>query len=400
MMFQLDLQTLVAVLIALCVAIGAPLAWIMGPRRGTGALRYWALSLLTLASGSLLLVLREIIPPLLSIMFGNALIVCAVALLGNVAASLTKHYLDGSYRWFLAVVTAPLLGLLYLAIEPIWPRVAYMAAVECYMVGQLAWELRKGQMDATEPQRKSVFAFEVLLWVFLGETLIRTVATFALTPEEAFFQQSLIAVAFLIAILLVATGTCILIWHELDIKEDAMKFARSADIASGLPNRVVFLQLLEGRLASMAATGDGSVALLHIRPSLKDRAQLNPYEEAAVYRKAGARIERFLDRSDVLARVGDDEFGVLFRGNDIARSSQALERALTDLQSRPVPGDRGRYLMNGTATLIACGSSTGSAAQVMKGLREGLDGMMTGDAKVLTLSSPMDPKHAAGTGGV
>jgi GGDEF domain-containing protein len=396
-MLRLDLQTLVFVLIALNVAIGAPLAWIMGPRRGTGALWYWAMALLALASGSLLLVLRGIIPLLASIMFGNALIICAVALLGNVVASLTKQFVDGSARWFLAVITAPVLGLLYLMIDPIWPRVAYMAAVESYVVGQLAWQLRTSRMDSTEPQRKSVFAFEVLLWVFLGETIIRIFSALAFNPAEPFLQQSLISVAFLIAILLVATGTCVLIWHELDIKEAAMKFARSTNIASGLPNRVVFLQMLEGRLRSMAATGDGSVALLRVRPLVEGGARLNPFEEAAVYRKVGARIEQFLDRTDLLARVSEDEFGILFRGNEIALAIQALERALTDLQSRLVPGDRGRYLMNGTATLIACSSSIGSAAEVTKFLRDRLDGVTMGDVKVLSRSFASDPKWAVGT---
>lgn len=43
----------------------------------------------------------------------------------------------------------------------------------------------------------------------------------------------------------------------------------------------------------------------------------------------------------MLACVGENEFGVLFRGNDIARAIQALERALSSLQSSPVAGDRG-----------------------------------------------------------
>ncbi len=395
-MFPLDLQTLVAVLVALCVAIGAPLASISGPRRGTGALWYWALSLLALASGSLLLVLREYIPLLVSIIFGNALIICAVALLGNVASSLTKQYLDSTNRWFLAAVTGPVLGLLYVTVDPIWPRVAYMAAVECYLVGQLAWQLRRSQMDSEEPQHRSVFAFEVLLWAFLGETLVRTVSTLVVTPVEPFFQQALISTAFLIAILLVATGTCILIWHELDIKDEAIRFARSTDNASGLPNQVVFLQMLEGRLASMAASGNEIIALLHVAFSEKDGAHLDPYEAATVYRTAGARIDQFLERSDVLACVGDNEFGVLFRGNDIARAAQALERALSSLQSRPVTGDRGRYLMNGTAALIACGSTVASAAEIVKHLRDGLDGVMMGEVRILAAPQAGDAKSAVG----
>ena len=373
---------------------------ISGPRRGTGALWYWGLGLLSLASGSLLLVLREIIPTIVSVMFGNALVICAVALLGNVASSLTKQFLDSRNRWFFALVTAPVLGLMYLAIEAIWPRIAYMAVVECYLVSQLAWQLRRSQAAQAEPRRRSVYAFEILLWVYLGETLLRIVATLALTPGDAFFRQALVAAAFLFAILVVAIGTCVLIWHELDIKDDALKFARSTDIASGLPNQVAFMQLLEGRLASMAVTGYGSIALLRIKPSVRKGAHLDPYEEATVFRAAGTRIDQFLDRSDVLARVSDDEFGVLFRGTDTARAVQALERALTDLQSRAIAGERGRYLMNGTAALSACGPSIGSAAQVMQSLRDGVDGVMMGDVKVLITQYPESAKTENGTDSV
>lgn len=397
-MFRLDLQTLVVVLIALSIAIGAPLAWISGPRRGTGALWYWGLCLLALASGSLLLVLRGVIPQLVSIMFGNALIICAIALLGNVASSLTKQFLDSTNRWFFAAITAPVLALMYLEVEPIWPRVAYMASVECYLIGQLAWQLRRSQIDSEEPQRKSVLAFEVLLWIFLTETLIRIVSIVTLTPEDPFFQQLSVAVAFLVAILLVAVATCVLIWHELDVKDDAI--AKSIDVASGLPNQAIFLQLLEGRLASMTAIDGGSIALLRVRPSVREVTQLDPYEEATVLRKAGMRIDQFLDQSDVLARVGEDDFGILFRGSDIARAGQALERAMTSIQSRPMEGDRGRYLMNGTAALIACGSSVDSAAQVIKNLRDGLDGVMTGGVKILTAPSSGKGGNTAGNGGV
>ena len=397
-MIQFDLQTLIAALITMSVAIGVPMALISGPRRGTGALWYWALTLLALAAGSLLLVLRDSIPTLVSVMFGNALIICALALLGNVASTLTKQFLDGTNRWFFAALTAPFLGFLYLTVEPIWPRVAYMAMVECYLVGQLAWQLRRSRVGPGEPQRNPVFAFEVLLWIFFAETVIRIVSTMALTPGGTLFQQLSVAVAFLVAILLVAVGTCVLIWYELDVKDDAIRTAKSTDIGSGLPNRAIFLQLLEGRLASMVANGNGSVGLLRLKPAIANNAHLDPYEEVAVYRNAGIAIERALEHLDVLARVSDDEFGILFRGSDIAHSAQTLRAVLSGLQTRGVEGERGRYIMNGSATLIACGTSTESAAELVKILRDGLSDMLTGEVRVLVLPALGRAGNASGSG--
>jgi hypothetical protein len=51
-MLALDVQTLLVVLIALSLAIGTPLAAFSGPRRGTGVLWNWALTLLALAAAS------------------------------------------------------------------------------------------------------------------------------------------------------------------------------------------------------------------------------------------------------------------------------------------------------------------------------------------------------------
>jgi GGDEF domain-containing protein len=396
---QLDLQSLVVALIALGVAIGAPLAVISGPRRGTGTLWYWALSLLALSSGSLLLVLREVIPTILSIMVGNALIICAVAFLGNVASSLTKQYLDGTNRWFFAAITAPVLGFLYLTVDAIWPRVAYMAAVECYLVGQLAWQLRRNQMASGQPQRKPVLAFEILLWIFLTETAVRIVSTIALKPGGDFSRQTLVSVAFLIAILLVALVTCVLIWHEMDTKDEAIRSVRSTDFASGLPNQVVFLQMLEGRLAAMAATGGGSVALLRVVPVRAIRAHLYPMEEAAIYLTASRRIEQVMDRLDVLARISDDEFGILFHGSDTAQSVEVLERALSRLQSKVVVGDRDQYHLNATAALIACDPSISSAAEVARILRNGLFGVLAGNVRVLATPHSRNANGANGTNG-
>lgn len=393
-MIELDLQTLVVVLIALCIAIGTSMISVVRLRRGSVALRYWSLALLALASGSLLLVLRETIPPLISVMAGNALIICAVALVGSVASSMTGQFLDGTHRWFFAAFTAPVLGLLYLTMDAIWPRLAYMAGVECYLVGQLAWQMRGSRLDSAEPRRTPSFLMEILLWIVFVETAIRAASIFALTPEGPFSEQPLVAIAYLVAILIITIGTCALVWHEMDVKDSAI--ARSIDIASGLPNQTVFVQLLEGRLASMEATNGGCIALLRVWPSLEAGTRLHPDDEATILRKAGTRIEKYLSQTDVLARVSEGEFGVLFRGDDTARAVRALEGALGSLQSRPIVGARGQYSINGAAALTACGSPIISSTQIIEGLRSGLADATTGGVRIVTARPLGHAKRANG----
>jgi signal transduction histidine kinase len=230
LLLQLDLPTLVVALVALSVAIGAPLALISGPRQGTRALRWWAFALLAVAGGSVLLVLRGAIPTLVSIVFGNALIIATLALVGEAASCLTSARLDARARVFLTAVTGPLLGVLYLTVEPIWPRVAYMAAAEAFLAGQLAWQLHRAR-KASGARHPSVFAFELLLWALLAETLFRTAAVLVLMPNTPYLGQTLVQVAFLFALLLVAVGTCTLIWHELAAKDDAIEVARTSAAA-------------------------------------------------------------------------------------------------------------------------------------------------------------------------
>lgn len=371
---RLDLATLIVVIIAMSAAIGVPLALTSGPRRGTGALWYWAMTLLALAGGALLLAAREIIPPVICVMFGNALIIFALALLGETASCLTGSSLDGTNRSFFSVITAPILGLMFFTIDAIWPRIAYMAMVEAYVVLQLACQVHRVRTISAEARRRRpVLVFEVLLWAFFTETLVRTFAVLVLTPAQPFFGQTVIAVAFLVAVILVAGMTCVVVWNEIDAKEGAIRHARSIDIDSGLPNRMLFLQQLEARLAAPANDGIGIVALMRCAPLVKPGASLDPLEEARIYRNVADQMVRFLQPRDMLARTGDNEFGVLFREHDTGQAGATLELALEQLRTRGAMGEGDRYRMSGAAALIARHAFSGSAADLMKLLRGSLN---------------------------
>jgi GGDEF domain-containing protein len=241
-----------------------------------------------------------------------------------------------------------------------------------------------------------LLAFEILLWIFLGEFLFRTVCTVAFTPSGSFFAQTLVSVAFLFVILFVTAGSCILIWHELDLKDAAMRFLKTTDVNSGLRNRMTFLQLVETRLAQNDAAGGGSIAVLRVRPSLEDDSTAGSGDESKFYRAVGARIDELLDKVDLLARYGDDEFGILFVKKDAAQAARVLESVLADLHARPVAIDGERFSATGNAAVIACQAPLATAVDFMKMLRRELEVASEVGIRVARIEHPAAAKRSVG----
>lgn len=378
---QLHLPTLIVAFVAICVGIGVPLASISGPRRGTGALWFWSLTILCAAAGSVLLAARGFIPLILSVMAGNALLVCTLALLGEAASRMTEQPLDGTNRWFFAVVTAPVLGVLYIAIDDIVPRFVYMAAVQAYIVAQLAWQLRGARLKSGERHHGAALTLEVLLWVLLVEKAIRTLIFTLLPIEQTFFDQIALAVAFLFAIVLVAAGTCVMIWYELSVKDAAIHYVRTTDVDSGLPNRSAFIELLGSHLAEGKA-GE-SVALVRLRPVLEGGGRLDPFEEVALYRNVGIRIGWGLGRDDKLARFGADEYIALLAEGDAQRQRGLLSGMLVELRGSVTQAEQGRHRMEGAAVLVPCDATELPAWQLIGIMRGALDRLAPGEVKIL-----------------
>jgi len=393
---QLDLPTLIVAFVAISVAIGVPLASISRPRRGTGALWYWSLALLSAAMGGTLLALRGFIPVIVAAMAGNALIICTLALVGEAAARMTEQYLDGTNRWFFAVATAPVMGVLYIAIDDITPRFVYMAVVQAFLVGQLAWQLRAARLRAADRHHPAARTLEVLLWVLFAEIAGRTLA-FALLPiQQTFFGQLAVAIAFLFAIVLAAAGTCAVIWYELSVKDAAIQQVKTTDVDSGLPNRSSFIELLGTHLA--AGKPGESVTLMRLRPVLEGGGRLDPFEEVALYRNVGVRIGWGLGRGDKLARFGADEFIALLGEGDLQRQRGLLAGMLVELRGTVTQAEQGRHQMEGAAVLVPCDATELPAWQLIGIMRGALDRLGPGEVKVLAPSDYPPPAGKATAG--
>lgn len=384
-MLNLDLTTLVVVLVALNAVIGAALAFTTSPTHGSGALWHWSLALLAVAGACLALVVRNMVPFVLSVMLGNVLLIYALERVGEVASALVDRSLDRRLRRMFTIITAPVLGLLYFTADEVWPRTLYMAVAEGWIVGQLAWQMREARALHMQRVHPSVLAFEGILWILFVEQCLRAVVVIH-TPDELMGGNTLVSTGFLIAILLVVIGTFVLVWNELEVKRNVLDHATTTDSESGLPNRLLFFRELETWLASResgTANGIGAAALVQVRPLNIDGLSVDPYQEGYVLGSVGVALSRYLGPSDLIARVSLDKFALLFRSGEVERLDAMMKRLLADLQTRGVPVEGVRCLVEVQASLIACDASVTSAAEVLRLLHAGLAGVTVEEVQVL-----------------
>ncbi len=72
-------------------------------------------------------------------------------------------------------------------------------------------------------------------------------------------------------------------------------------------------------------------------------------------------LARTLRTEDVIARVGGDEFCMLFPGTSARAATIALERVLARLRETDIEGDSGRFRISGTFGLAELGAAMGPA---------------------------------------
>lgn len=125
------------------------------------------------------------------------------------------------------------------------------------------------------------------------------------------------------------------------------------DALTGLPNRAQLLDQLHAACARRAQGGDG-FALVYL--DLDGFKPVNDRHGHAVgdevLRTVARRLRHALDREDLVARMGGDEFLVLLRGVERAAQAAAVARRLQATVEQPISVD-GRSLTVGASTGIA-----------------------------------------------
>ncbi|WP_075182485.1 biofilm formation regulator HmsP [Pantoea sp. 1.19] len=105
---------------------------------------------------------------------------------------------------------------------------------------------------------------------------------------------------------------------------------------SELPNRTLFLALLEQYLAGSSALAPFSVLVIRI-DTLHDGGMMNDVQRDALLLTLVGRLRGTLDASTVLAQLNDTDFAVLARRAGTPFRAMQLARALQHLLSQPLP---------------------------------------------------------------
>lgn len=132
-------------------------------------------------------------------------------------------------------------------------------------------------------------------------------------------------------------------------REKAILFQSLHDSLTGLPNRILFLETVDGAIQNRQETGApfgvGIVDLDNFK-EINDRLGHRTGDMLLV--EVAKRLQAGLRPNDSLARLGGDEFGILLR--EIPGDSQELERLLTIIPERlELPLSAGGEMIRGVS---------------------------------------------------
>ena len=331
---HLDLPTLLLMSVAITVVIGLLFLLSWTQSRGTHALAYWGLAHLIGGVAAALLCLRGLVPDILSIDVGNALMLGAYGLtwsgLRSFGGQAPAHRvaLAGGLVWCLAC----LVPAFYSSVEARVTLASTMAGLYCALGAWACWKGRAEQLASRRAVIVLMSAYAALYWVRIPLVLLAP-----LPLRERPLETPWLAALCFTSVLMTVAIAFMLMALTKERAEREQRRAAETDALTGLANRRAFVAAAERGCADAAPFALLVLDLDHFKV-INDSYGHEAGDRVLV---AFARAaEAALPGAALLGRLGGEEFACLVPGDarEALAIAERLRAATAAISIRGCPG--------------------------------------------------------------
>jgi diguanylate cyclase (GGDEF)-like protein len=330
---MLDFGSLLATLLVLQLLQAAGFAFVYRANRGQVQARDWALGSALIAAGALLVLLRDVAPPAVSILAGNFAFYAGILIFDAGIVRAAGAWLPR--RPALALLVAAAAAQTWFAlVEPsisarVWILSAVLTACNAYTLAA-AWRAsgstERGILRLIAALLALEIAFSVLRALMTQGVLVHVLQS---TPGQTWPLLGMIATRFLLTLVL-----ALLMSERL---QAGLRHAAMHDPLTGLLNRRAFADIAEREWSRLRRHGGTAAALMIDLDHFKRYNDRNGHAAGdQALRDAARAIVGEMRREDHGCRYGGEEFAVLLPGTSSAQALRIAER-LRDRIASSVP---------------------------------------------------------------
>ncbi|MBM3548162.1 MAG: GGDEF domain-containing protein [Alphaproteobacteria bacterium] len=324
--------------------------WRMQLRERSVALLTIGFALITV--GTVLIAMRPALPPILTVVVGNAMVIGGQALCALAICEFTGRSVPMSYPIWLAGFTAAILAIFTFASPNIGIRIVVVSILIPLSLLPAILALCSTPAGALRRTHWPVAGVLVFHCVF---ALARSTATAIGGTPGDFFASNLITAAWFLesfaAINLTALGLILMISQRLQIELDRQA---SYDGLTGALNRRAFERVADGEW-SRAVRHDLALSVLVLNlDRFKALNDTYGHDAGDIWLKSFAELTRgLLRREDLLCRYGGEEFIALLPQTPVQAAIQVADRI-----RRSVEGMRISHNGRDIAVTVSIGVAT------------------------------------------
>ncbi len=322
-------------LLLLTLALGVSLK-----RLGTRPeLRSWTAGCWALLLALVALELSPVIPLWLSMVAGNWLICLALAMYAHALHQFLAQ--KSAPRWMIAALALALLASIAMLNWPLHLRVAVMSLLYAALLWPSLWLIARRGWHA-ETSLRSV---AVTLSLALLALLLRAVQALIQAPDHNDLLHASLgeSLHFLIAVMLLmgaSIGFVLAVFERVAVQLDELA---THDRLTGCLNRSTTDAMLLHQLQLGWRHGTPvAFVLLDLDHFKLVNDRFGHRTGDVVLRVFAGTVRERLRQSDVLGRTGDEEFGLILPGTDLAGAQLLVERIRQSVEAMPLMDERAR----------------------------------------------------------